>query len=114
MRPGTRTLFILLALFIRALPGDSQTRTPVPRIFFSDLLSGPVAGGQNDQGAFVTIYGSGFGSSRGTSYVTIGDVAAVSYPVWSEDKISFQLGRNAKSGQILLHTGSGPVSNGIP
>ncbi len=114
MRSGTRTLLILLALLIRALPADSQERTAAPRIFFSDLLSGPAVGGQSDQGAFVTIYGSGFGTSRGTSYITIGDVAAASYPVWSDGKISFQLGRNAKSGQIVLHTGSGPVSNGIP
>ena len=32
-----------------------------PRIFFSDLESGPSTGGQNNNGVWVTIWGKGFG-----------------------------------------------------
>ncbi len=83
-----------------------------PSIFYSDLVSGPNTGGQNSKGAFVTVYGKGFGATRGTSTVTIGGGAADNYPVWSDTKIAFQLGANAKTGNIVVN-GSG-TSNGVP
>ncbi len=47
---------------IDASAGDTG---PAPiaglRLFFSDLESGPNTGGQNGKGAFVTLYGNGFG-----------------------------------------------------
>src|SRR6476646_6620746 len=39
-------------------------------IFYSDLTSGPNSGGENDKGAYVTIWGNGFGASQGGSTVT--------------------------------------------
>jgi len=50
-------------------------------LFFSDLTSGPNQGGQNDKGAFVTVWGNGFGDAQGASTVTIGGGAADNYPV---------------------------------
>src|SRR5579884_782530 len=44
-----------------------------PRLFFTDLDSGPNAGGENVNGfagAYVTLYGNFFGSSQGSSTVT--------------------------------------------
>ena len=50
------------------LGGEQRTVT----IFFSDLDSGPNTGGQKNHGAWVTIWGKGFGAERGGSTVTIG------------------------------------------
>ena len=83
-------------------------------LFFSDLTSGPNQGGQSDKGAFVTIWGNGFGSSQGTSTVTIGGGAADNYPVWTNTKITFQLGASAASGNIVVHVAGKSDSNGLP
>ena len=76
-------------------------QTP-PRIFFSDLESGPNIGGQKNQGVWVTIWGKGFGAERGASTVTIGGGAAAEYPIWTDTKITFQLGPAAKTGDIVV------------
>src|SRR6185437_1360801 len=74
-----KTVSILLAAaFAVALPAASQT--PPPRIFFTDITSGPATGGENGAGAYVTIYGNFFGTSPGT--VTIGGVKATTYKQW--------------------------------
>ena len=102
-------LFLILSL---ALPAQ----TP-PRIFFSDLESGPNIGGQKNSGVWVTIWGKGFGAERGASTVTIGGGAAAEYPIWTDTKITFQLGPSAKTGAIVVNvkgkTGNSS-SNGIP
>lgn len=84
-----------------------------PHIFFSDLESGPNTGGQNEKGAFVTIYGKGFGNERGSSTVTVGGAPADNYPVWTDTKLVFQLGPAAHSGEIVAQVG-GASSNGVP
>ena len=84
-----------------------------PRIFFSDLDSGPRDGGENGQGAFVSVYGRGFGASRGTGQITIGGGAAASYQIWTDTKVTFQLGGAANSGEIRL-SNAGGNSNAVP
>src|SRR6478609_2920951 len=92
--------------FAQALP---------PRIFFSDLESGPGTGGQNNAGAWVTIWGKGFGATRGTSIITVGGHAVAGYPIWSDTKVTFQLGRYAKTGDIVVYDRATKLqSNGIP
>jgi hypothetical protein len=81
-------------------------------VFYSDLDSGPNSGGENGRGAWVTIYGKGFGAAQGSSVVTVGGGAAGAYLVWTDTKISFQLGSAAQSGNIVVNNGG--VSNGIP
>jgi hypothetical protein len=78
-----------------------------PRIFFSDLESGPNTGGQNNRGVWVTIWGKGFGAERGTSVVTVGGGAAAEYPIWTDTKITFQLGPLAKTGDIVVNVRAG-------
>ena len=99
-----------LALLFCALAAQAQSG---PKIFFSDLESGPNNGGQNGKGAFVSIWGKGFGATQGSSTVTIGNGAADSYPVWSDGKITFQLGTAAATGNIVVNVG-GQASNGMP
>lgn len=104
--------FIQLAL-IAVLATLAPALPPAPHIFYSDLESGPNTGGQADAGAFVTIYGKGFGKERGNSTVTIGGKPASGYPIWTDNKIAFQLGAAAQSGNILV-TVAGQPSNGMP
>ena len=84
-----------------------------PAIFYSDVDSGPNTGGENSRGAFVTIYGKGFGATQGGSFVTVGGGTVAGYPVWSDTKIAVQLGSAAKTGAIVVNSG-GNVSNGVP
>ena len=84
-----------------------------PLIHFSDLESGPNTGGQDNQGAFVSIYGARFGASRGGSNVTVGGQPVANYPVWTDTKVTFQLGAAAASGEIKINT-SGGTSAGLP
>jgi len=84
------------------------------RLFFSDLTSGPGTGGQNGKGAFVTLYGNGFGASQGASTVTVGGGVADGYPVWTDTKITFQLGAGARTGNIVVNVTSKGASNGLP
>src|SRR5215467_12429919 len=88
-----------------------------PSIFFSDLDSGPNTGGQKNRGAFVTIWGKGFGAARGSSTVTVGAGAVADYPIWTDTKITFQLGSRAKTGLIVVNLKVKKVSsasNGLP
>ncbi|HKD78137.1 MAG TPA: choice-of-anchor Q domain-containing protein [Candidatus Angelobacter sp.] len=84
-----------------------------PRIFFSDLESGPNTGGQNNKGVWVTIWGKGFGATQGTSAVTIGGGAADNYPLWSDTEIIFQLGAAATTGSIQVNVPGVGTSNGL-
>jgi hypothetical protein len=98
-----RFLLSLGLLFVLPLMLSAQTQ---PRIFFSDLESGPNYGGQKDRGVWVTIWGKGFGSQRGRSTVTIGGGTAADYPIWTDTKITFQLGREARTGDIVVNVRS--------
>jgi hypothetical protein len=84
-----------------------------PAIFYSNFTSGPNSGGQSNAGAFVTIYGKGFGASQGSSIVTIGGGASASYQSWSDTSVTFQLGSAAETGSIVVNVG-GVTSNSVP
>src|SRR5690348_14901697 len=111
---------IILAASL-GLRGQSSPPNPTvtipPRIFFSDLDSGPNIGGQKNHGVWVTIWGKGFGAARDRSTVTIGGGGAAEYPIWTDTRITFQLGPATKSGPIIVNlkwkSGSG-ASNGLP
>jgi len=83
-------------------------------LFFSDLTSGSNSGGQSDKGAHVTVFGNGFGDTQGTSTVTIGGGAADNYPIWTNSKITFQLGGGAKTGAVVVHVPGKGDSNALP
>src|SRR4029077_6404436 len=97
MRVLPRLLFFLLLVLPPYLSAQSS-----PRIFFSDLESGPNRGGQNNNGVWVTIWGNGFGAERGRSTVTVGGGAAAEYPIWTDTKIPFQLRPAARTGDIVV------------
>jgi hypothetical protein len=83
-----RHILLLTCLFL-IVPQASAAQVPI--IFFSDLISAPRQGwsaAEPDKGAAVTIWGKNLGSSRGSSYVTVGGVnldANSDYPEpWGE------------------------------
>src|SRR6476619_3848923 len=119
-------IILACSLGLRAQSPSNLTTTIPPRIFFSDLDSGPNTGGQKNHGVWVTIWGKGFGAERGSSTVTIGGGAAAEYPIWTDTRITFQLGPSARTGDIVVsvrakakrsrgdgQAGSGQ-SNGLP
>lgn len=102
------SLLSLLALF-----AATRAQGAEPRLFFSDLESGPNSGGEKNAGAYVTVYGKRFGASQGSSKVSIGGGSASAYPIWTDTKITFQLGTAAASGDIVVTTAAGK-SNAVP
>ena len=108
----SRALFIIAA-FVLLFTLAANAQYSAPRIFFSDLQSGPNTGGQNNLGAIVTIYGQGFGATQGSSTVSVGGAAAASYLAWSDTKVSFQPGPAATSGNLVINV-AGKSSNAVP
>jgi len=102
------TYVVLLCAFSYAAMAQSAP----PRIFFTDLESGPNSGGANGKGVFVTLWGKGFGATQGTSTVTIGGGSVDNYPLWSDAKITVQLGVGSTTGSIVVNASSG-ASNGL-
>jgi hypothetical protein len=118
--PIVRLLFLVALLGCNSpIQPKANTTQPVaapaaPRLFYSDLLNGPSTGGENNQGAFVTLYGNGFGAARGSSTVTLGLHEVYAYRSWSNNKIIIQLGGKAESGSITVHVSGMPDTNVLP
>ena len=57
-----------------------------PKLFFSDLDSGPKTGweGSATKGAAVTVWGTGFGTTRGSSTVTVNGAQLTSASDYAE------------------------------
>jgi hypothetical protein len=83
------------------------------QLLFTDVLSGPVIGGPDGLGVPIALYGKGFGSSRGSSKVTIGGVEVAAHPVWGEvnahnpdvDMIVVQPGSSVIGGPVIVTVG---------
>ena len=110
-----------IALTLAALPAFCAP----PVVFYTDLVSGPNVGGENNNGTILTICGKNFGSARGTSTVTVGGGAPAAYILWAAngtgpcggagnarglDSISVAIGASAVSGPVVVTVG-GVASN---
>ena len=131
-KPTKIIFFLAFALiFFSAKPVFAAD---APVVLFSDMTDGPTTGwdGSNTKGAAVTIWGYGFGSSRGSSYVTVGGVNLTNdsdYAEWGattnpqtasgQQRITFHLnssmitGGTAPNTSISVHTANG-ISGTIP
>jgi hypothetical protein len=85
-----------------------------PRIFYTDIDSGPNTGGENDNGAYLSIFGKGFGADLGQVKVYVGDGEVARYMYLGPSlgrpdvqQLSVQLGKAASSGPIKV------VVNGV-
>lgn len=95
-------------------PQSPSSGSGAPVIFFTDIESGPKTGGENNNGAFVTLYGNNFGSNP---TVTVGGGQAIikmqpTAYLWYQ-KMVIQLGSNANTGSIVVSNSNGS-SNGMP
>ncbi len=111
-RTGWCRLFWILLLACGKLPAQA------PVLFFSDIPSGSNTGGENGNGAYVSLYGNYFGASQGSSTVTAPGGAMVNCTVWGAawlwyQKITCQLGPNAATGSLIV-TVNGQSSNPLP
>ena len=123
--PNLRSPFPQSTTESSPVPNPEQPRSTAaagdPLLFFTDLESGPNTGGQDNLGAFITIYGEGFGATQGNSTVTIGGTEVANYVIWGQDNgiardldmIVVQPGPNAVSGNIAI-TVNGQASNALP
>ena len=107
--------FILLSTLALASPG---LWAQAPVLFFSDIASGPNNGGENGNGAYVTIYGNYFGASQVSSTATAGGGVMVNCKIWGAawlwyQKLACQLGPAAASGDLVI-TVNGLSSNPLP
>ncbi len=98
----------------RVLGASVPSANGAPVLFFSDLQSGPSTGGENNNGAYVTLYGNNFGTNP---TVTVGGGQAIVklYPtnyLWYQ-KMIIQLGAGAQSGDIIVTNQTG-TSNSLP
>ena len=87
--PDVRLGSIVLSLLALLVTGVAQGAQP--QIFYSDIESGPNSGGEGSAGAFVTLYGTGFGSPQGSSFVKIGTGRAANYRIWIDTRIALQI-----------------------
>lgn len=115
---------MVLMLFLLLLPALSFA---APQLLFSDLQSGPKTGweGSTTKGAAVTVWGAGFGSTRGSSYITVNGAqlsADTDYAEWDAvgpargfERITFWINNTAMDGAgSITVTVNGVTSNSLP
>jgi hypothetical protein len=100
-------------------------------LFFSDLTSGPKTGweGSATQGAAVSVWGKSFGTSRGSSFITVNGVQLTQDPSYAEwgtvgeaagvakgtERITFWLNNQCQDGAGTISvTVDGTASNTLP
>jgi hypothetical protein len=83
-----------------------------PRVLYTDIVAGPNAGGENDGGIYVSIFGVNFGSQPGQVTVSVGGglVARTVYLGPSNGRpdiqqLSVQLGPGNSTGAIVVSLG---------
>jgi hypothetical protein len=100
----------LRMLVLSVLLSASSAMAQAPRIFFTDLTSGPNSGGESVSGfsgAYVTIYGNFFGTSQGSSTVTLNGSSCLRVVSWGTSwlwyqKLVVQLGSSCTSGRLSV------------
>lgn len=97
-------------------PSPVRSPTPVPSgiapvVLFTDVPSGPVSGGENGLGAYLTIFGRNFGDPSGigsTTKVTIGGVPVANYRYLGPSKVNGRTGLQELIVQVGPLTGNAP------
>ncbi len=108
-----RLLVVSVTLIVvSAVPAVARS-APAPAVLFVDQTSGPTTGGPRGLGVPITIYGRGFGRSRGASRVTIGGRPVARYVEWGVrravapglETIVVQPGRGVRAGRVVVRVG---------
>jgi hypothetical protein len=93
-------------------PGAPVVVSGSPQVLYTDVVSGPTSGGEGGNGAYLSIFGTNFGSSGlGTSTkVYIGGAEVASYRSLGGSKVQDKLGLQ----QIIVQVGSlGGAAQGV-
>jgi len=117
-KPFIQFAFLILAV-LAGVAGASAQSAP-PRIFYSDLTSGPITGGETVSGysgAYVTLYGNNFGTSQGSSTIALNGANCLRVVAWGTSwlwyqRIVVQLGPSCASGNLVVQTSAG-ASNAL-
>ncbi|MBS0308300.1 MAG: hypothetical protein JSS58_04940 [Proteobacteria bacterium] len=83
-----------------------------PIVLYTDLVSGPTSGGENNRGAYLTIFGKNFGNTGlgTTTKVFIGSAEVASYRALSASKVYDKIGIQ----QIAVQVGAlGGAAQGV-
>jgi Bacterial Ig-like domain (group 3) len=85
---------------------------------YQDVQSGPATGGEGGNGIYLNIYGLNFGTSQGSSTVTVNGTPVAQYIYWGADRtgdrqqIGIQIASGTTgAGQIVVTTPGGSCSN---
>ncbi|MFZ6658950.1 choice-of-anchor Q domain-containing protein [Undibacterium sp. TJN19] len=87
-----------------------------PQVLFTDTLSGPTTGGENNKGAYLSIFGRNFGSASdlGTNTkVYIGDIEVANYRYLGNAKSSGKTGLQQITVQVGA-LGGAPTGTALP
>lgn len=106
VRAAKCAIFLLATAITASVSVTEAQTTPGPRVFFTDLTSGPNSGGESVSGfagAYVTIYGNNFGSTQGASTVTWNGQNCLRVVIWAQpylwyQKMTVQLGSSCTPG----------------
>ena len=110
-----RLIFSIVSIFLFSLPAFATA----PVCLFTDVTSGPATGGEGGNGIYLTIFGKNFGSSQGSSTVTVNGKAVAQYLMWSHnynstalDAIGVQISSaTTGTGSVVVTTSDGSCSN---
>jgi len=118
---GNRIALIMMLVFL----ASAGLTFAEPQVFFTDIVSGPNSGGEDDKGIYLSIFGKGFGGSQGNSKVFINGTEVAAYKYWGPatyangccgstpgrlglEQITIQPGQAVSSGPINVVVGGVP------
>lgn len=84
-----------------------------PVVLYTDIISGPNTGGEDNKGIYLSIFGTGFETTQGSSTVKINNVEVGAYKYWGGavyglshiQQITIQPGSSVTSGAIKVTVG---------
>jgi hypothetical protein len=85
--------------------GGEPVASAAPVVLYTDALSGPTSGGENNAGAYLSLYGKNFGDASGlgtTTRVLIGGCEVANYRHLTPAKVAAKLGLQ----QLTVQVGS--------
>lgn len=112
MKLIARIIIVLSACILASYSAHGQA----PKCLFTNTQYGPATGGEGGNGTYLYIYGHNFGSSRGTSTVTVNGTPVAQYLVWgssnapttNQDMIGVQIAAaTTGTGDIVVTTPGG-------
>lgn len=107
-RASARGASVVLRGLAAAFVMVSTAMAAAPRVVFTDVPSGPVSGGEGNQGAYLSIFGRNFGSPDGLgtrTKVTIGGVEVANYRSLGPSQVADRLGLQQLTVQVGALTG---------